>query len=67
MQRNITYEKPEVDGNIVKLNILSNAEYSSFVEYGTSRQRAQPFIRPAIESSLPTLVEDIKEYLRSNL
>lgn len=28
-----------------------DVEYSMYVEYGTSRMRAQPYLRPAIESA----------------
>jgi len=30
--------------------VLSEAPYSLFVEYGTRKMRAQPFLRPALES-----------------
>lgn len=36
----------EVDGSIGK--VISPAEYSSYVEYGTVRSQAQPFMRPAL-------------------
>lgn len=29
----------------------SNVEYASFVEFGTSRSRAQPYLRPALDAA----------------
>ena len=29
--------------------VRASASYSAFVEYGTSKQRAQPYMRPAVE------------------
>lgn len=35
----------DVDGNAVYIG--TNVEYAPYVELGTSRQKAQPFLRPA--------------------
>ena len=37
----------------------SNVEYAPHVEYGTSRQRAQPFLRPALDENM----DDIKRVM----
>ena len=37
----------------------SNVEYAPHVEYGTSRQKAQPFLRPALDEN----IEDIKRVM----
>jgi HK97 gp10 family phage protein len=44
-----------VDGNSLVLE--SNADYASFVEYGTYKEEAQPFLRPAIEESQDMILE----------
>lgn len=39
----------------------SNVEYAVYVEFGTSSQQAQPYLRPAVERAvrkLDTVVED---------
>ena len=36
----------EIDGTVGR--VISPAEYSSCVEYGTARASAQPFMRPAL-------------------
>lgn len=33
----------------------SNVEYAAYVELGTSRQRAQPYLRPALNEVIRTL------------
>jgi len=39
-------------------------DYASYVEFGTSRQRAQPFLRPAIVKHRKDLARAIKEAIR---
>ena len=36
------------------VKVVSGAKYSSYVEYGTSKQGAQPFMRPAFEKGRAT-------------
>ena len=44
LRGSITYEV-DADGNAVYIG--TNVEYAPYVELGTSRQKAQPFLRPA--------------------
>lgn len=44
LRGSITY-KVDADGNAVYIG--TNVEYAPYVELGTSRQKAQPFLRPA--------------------
>lgn len=43
----------------------ANAPYALFVELGTSKMRAQPFIRPAIDRTAPRLTQNLRSALRS--
>lgn len=45
----------------------SSAEYSIFQEYGTSKMRAQPFMRPALKNSEAQLINIFADKLRSEL
>lgn len=38
-----------------KSGVVSRAPYSSYVEYGTYKMRAQPFMRPALSAAAPGL------------
>lgn len=40
--------------------VVAGATYSAFVEFGTSRMRAQPFLVPALESVAPWLFEQVR-------
>jgi HK97 gp10 family phage protein len=43
----------ETDRNgFLRLVVGSNVDYAPFVEFGTSRQAAQPYLRPAFRSVL---------------
>ena len=43
----------------------SNTEYAAYVEKGTSKTRAQPFLQPAIENNLSQYKEIFKHYLEN--
>jgi hypothetical protein len=48
----------------VKYVVGTNVRYSIYVEYGTSRMEAQPYLRPAIEDavrSLDSYIEDVDD------
>lgn len=38
----------------------SNVEYAPYVEYGTSRMEAQPYLRPALEDHASSLEREIR-------
>ena len=42
-----------------------DVKYSVFVELGTAKMRAQPFLRPAIENNRSTIMQIIKDTLSS--
>lgn len=41
--------------------------YAHFVEFGTSKMAAQPFLRPAIESRQDEVLQTTKEYIATRL
>jgi HK97 gp10 family phage protein len=43
----------------------TNVEYAPFVEFGTSRQRPQPYLFPAYEEEHPQFVERLRRELGS--
>lgn len=50
-----------------KGNLSQDAFYARFVEFGTSKMPAQPFIRPAFEAKKNDAVEAIKAYLAKRI
>ena len=38
-------------------NVVSNANYSAFLEYGTSKMQPRPFMLPAFEKSKKPITE----------
>lgn len=46
LRNSITHEQYDTDTEIVGTNV----EYAPFVELGTRRQKAQPYLRPAAEN-----------------
>lgn len=57
--------RASITSSIGKLEaeVGSNVEYAIFVEYGTSNQSAQPFLRPALDNALPKLQKNIAKAL----
>ena len=48
---NITTHPPEGDS----IEIVSEADYSIYPEFGTIYQEARPFMRPALDESIPEI------------
>jgi len=42
-----------IQNDNVEAIIAANANYASYVEFGTSRQRAQPYLVPALHQNMP--------------
>lgn len=40
-----------------------NAEYASYVEFGTYKMAAQPYLRPAIDNTSGAVLQALKDYL----
>lgn len=49
------------------LKVGTNVEYASFVENGTSRMAAQPFLRPAVDAKAKDVVDEIRESIREQI
>lgn len=46
------------------VQVVADTPYASFVEFGTSRMKAQPFLTPAAEETEPEVLEEIDSVLR---
>ena len=51
----------------VVYEIGTNVEYASKVEFGTGKQRAQPYLRPAFLKEWPIYIRAIKKIWRTKL
>jgi len=54
LKRSLT---PSVDGNknVAEGAVSTNVEYAPYVEFGTSKMRAQPYLRPAVRIVKPKI------------
>src|SRR5574337_1737435 len=48
-------------------NLSMDAYYASWVEFGTSKMAARPFMRPAFEAKKTSAVEVIRDYLAKRI
>lgn len=58
--------------NVVRFDALSlqvraDAHYAAFVEYGTSRMAAQPYMTPAVEAIWPRVAHKVEQALNGKL
>ena len=44
-----------IEGNGLEGEVISQAEYSQFLEYGTSKMGARPFMQPSLEQNRPKI------------
>lgn len=61
LKDNIRSLGTRIAGDVIKGSVLSAAEYSSFVEDGTSRMSAQPFLKPSFEKNIDELVTELTQ------
>lgn len=47
--------------------VVAGTEYAKFLEFGTFKMVAQPFMHPALEYNRKFIVEDIKNAMREEL
>ncbi len=45
------------------VQVIADTPYASFVEFGTSRMEAEPFLGPAVEEIEPQVLEEIDSIL----
>ncbi len=45
------------------VTVVADAAYASYVEFGTSRMEAEPFMQPAVEEIEPEIMEEVDAIL----
>jgi HK97 gp10 family phage protein len=65
MRRSTTYDV--VSDNEVDIGVTSEAEYAIYVEKGTSKQQAQPFIEPAVMDNIDKVQEIAGQTVKVNM
>lgn len=64
LRNSVFHREPRIEGpGIVSVEWGASATYTAYVELGTSRTKAQPFIRPAMDEEYPRLAGRIKAAL----
>lgn len=65
LRNSISYEV-ERDGDTIIGIVKASAPYAQYVEYGTVKQKPQPFLRPALEKNKHNIDDIILEGIRKN-
>jgi HK97 gp10 family phage protein len=45
----------------------TNVEYAPFLEFGTRKMKAQPFLNPALEINRKGIQQDVQKYIKDQL
>jgi HK97 gp10 family phage protein len=53
-----------VRGVVISSSVIISAKYSEFLEFGTSKMKARPFVRPAFKLEAPFIQRDAVKTLR---
>lgn len=61
LRNSITHEQGGENFEVVGSNVF----YAPYVEYGTSRSKAQPYLKPAVEDHVQEYKDIFKEYLQA--
>jgi len=51
------------DGGLTA-TVQPGTDYAAYVEYGTRKMAAEPFVRPAFDAEAPKFVSDLKKLVR---
>lgn len=57
----------KVRGVAVSSSVIISAKYSSFLEFGTSKMKARPFVAPSVELERPAIIRDAIKTLKKAL
>jgi len=55
----------DIDTDGLGANVESRADYSSFLEFGTSKMAARPFMQPALEENKPKISRLAKQMIKA--
>lgn len=60
LRDNISSLGTSIANDVIKGSVASAAQYSSFLEFGTIKMSAKPFLKPALENKIDELVNRIR-------
>lgn len=64
LRRSIHTEAESTGSNSAEARTGTNVEYAPSVEFGTSNQRAQPYLRPAYDENKGRAVDEVADALK---
>ncbi|EJF01244.1 HK97-gp10 family putative phage morphogenesis protein [Liquorilactobacillus mali] len=65
LRQNIVVKPVKINGDTITGEfVASQADYASYVEYGTYKMRAQPYMRPAVASAKPFFYSKVESALK---
>lgn len=67
MRSTITHNLGNEDTNNPYVDIISPTEYSKYVEFGTSKQPAQPFLFPAYNNNKQKILKEIAKAMKKGV
>ena len=65
LMRSIHPDDLEVSDDKVTVDVGTDVEYAVYVERGTSRTEARPYMQPALDKSRPVVQRDVSRAIRA--
>lgn len=59
--------KHKKSNGLVEASVGTNVEYANYIEYGTKKMGAKPFLNPAFDSKTEGLDQRIRQAIRSSI
>jgi HK97 gp10 family phage protein len=59
--------EPDVDANAAAVYVGTDVEYASYVEFGTQKMAANPYLRPAADTQRSAVVSEVAAAMRAML
>lgn len=60
LRKSIVGTVQKMSGDLILGNVEATANYADYIEFGTSKAKAQPFLTPAIEEGLKILTKELE-------
>jgi len=64
LRQSITHQDENFGSQNPAVKVGTNVDYAPHIEYGTSKQSAKPFLRPAFEENKQKILKEIAKAMR---
>lgn len=67
LRNSIGYKKGEFTDEQKEYIVYARSKHAKFIEYGTRKSKAQPFLRPAFQKNKQSIIDEINKAMQEAL